>query len=219
MPYRRKGAPKTTTRKSRSHKSYPYRTNLKQQIRKEVFKLAEPKYIQTDLSTSISNSGTFLACALINQGDYSTDRVGNKVIPTSWTIRGSIVGADNFNFVRMVVLQWNDDNLLNPPLLTQVFENTSGNSSLYSTFNRQQIGTQYRVLSDKLFRVSANTANPDINSTRLVKSKGWKGLKEMTFQGSATTGAGQIYVLLISDSSLPSHPSFEGFSIINYRDL
>ena len=209
MPYKHK--------KSRNPKRNARIT--KTAIRREVMRMAEPKYIQTDCATSISSSGVFLSVALINQGDYSTDRVGNKVHPTSWSIRGSITCADNFNYVRMVLLQWNDDNLLNPPLITQVFENTSGTSCLYSTFNRQQLGNQFRVLCDKLVRVTANAANPELNASRIVKFKGYKGLREMTFQGSATTGSGQIYLLLISDSTLPSHPSFEGFSVINYKDL
>lgn len=210
MPYKYK--------KSRNPKRNTARIT-KTAIRREVMRMAESKYIQTDCAASISTSGVFLPIALINQGDYSTDRVGNKVHPTSWAIRGSITCADNFNYIRMVLVQWNDDNLLNPPLITNIFEVTSGNSPLYSTFNRQQLGNQYRVLLDKLVRVTANAANPELNASRIVKFKGYKGLKEMTFQGNNTTGFGQIYLLLISDSTLPSHPSFEGFSVVNYKDL
>lgn len=209
-----------TSKKGMSRSRKPRsKQQLSRQIRKEVLKLAEPKYVQTNLASSISNSGVILPLASIVQGDYSTDRAGNKVLPTSWSIRGNVTGSDNFNYVRLVVFQWNDDNLVTTPQITELFENTSGTGSLYSTFNRQNLGVQYRVLADKLLRVSHNNMNPDINKSRIIKLKGYKYLKEMTFQGAAVTGFGQIYICMISDSSVLTHPSFEGFSVVNFRDL
>lgn len=208
-----------TTSKGKSRHSKKSQNKLQKQIKKEILKMSEPKYVQTDLGTSISNSATIQKMAPINLGNYATDRIGNKVTPTSWSVRGNITGNDNFNYIRLVVFQWYDDNLLNPPLYTEVFENTSGNSQLYSTFNRQNLNVQFQVLADKLYRVTANSNNPDLNKARIIKLKGYKNLREMSFLGANTDGFGQIYCLLVSDSSMIGHPAFEGFGVVNYRDV
>jgi len=221
MPYRKRGLAQYSPKHRRGRRTGHKNMSLSKTIRREVFKLAEPKYLQTDLTTTVSYNGSFQSLALVDQGDYATKRVGNKVIPTSWTIRGSMTGSDNFNFIRMVVFQWHDDNAINPPGIDDIFENTTGSTSaLYSTFNRQHIGSQFHVLSDRLMRVSANALNPDINSARIITNmKGWKGLKEITFQGSSTYAFNQLYILMISDSSTINHPAFDGYAVVNYRDL
>lgn len=194
--------------------------NFAKKVKKVIKSVAERKYNQVDLGTSVSTSGVIQAITgSIDQGDYATQRNGNKIIPTSWQVRASLTGADDSNFMRLIIIQWHEDSNSSVPSLADLFENISGNAPLYSAFNRQNLGITFRVLKDKLWRVSSASENPELNSTRIIRLKGYKRLKPIIFNGSSTTATNHIYLVWVSDSTVLTHPYIEGYSLVNYMDV
>ena len=141
------------------------------QVKKELNKRTEKKYHQEiDLNESISNQGLIVDISPIPQGVLATQRVGNKVRPTSLFHRGMIRGEDNVNFVRQVVIQWYEDSYESVPSLSKIFENTNGTQQkLYTIFNRQLLGKSFRVLSDKIYNMTHAPANPEFNRYKLFR--------------------------------------------------
>lgn len=197
------------------------RSMIKREVNRQISRKVEKKYYQeADISQDITQTGVILDITRVGQGSTAKQRTGNQINLTSMFHRGAIVGVDNVNYVRQVVFQWYEDSLDSLPTFPKLFEvTTTPLQPLFTIFNRQNLGKSFRVLSDKVYNVTSNSANPDVNRYRLFKINLWKGLRPVLFNGSTTEGTGKIYVAYISDSAATPHPLVNCMSSVNYTDM
>ena len=164
------------------------------------------KDILYDLAIGTGGSNQPVQFAL-TQGDGSDERVGNKVTLKSVTLDATYVRADNYNRMRMILLQPLDGN--EPVGLADVLKYnvyaTHGNlvfSSPYTT--RTTTDRRYKILMDTTFEMNS-FKNYAIKKGKITYSKGGKVIH---YDGTSVNPTSyNLQLLHISDSVAAPYPS------------
>lgn len=136
------------------------------------------------------------------QGEYRESYSGNirdgyKMKPISMTIRGQVAYGDERNLVRLVIFLWYEKTA---PDATYILDNGASAGYVFAPFARQNY--RYKVLWDKTFNVF-QTTKPSI-----FFRKRFKKLPAITYTAdNANAGLPMPYFLVVSDSSMSSHPA------------
>lgn len=210
MPYQRK-----RTYKKRTAARRPA---VRKVVKAELYKQIETKYWDGAIETNtLSSSG--LAYYLlsdpnpvttISQGANGDNYVGNKMKPTHITIRGRLTAADSYNVCRFVVLQVKG---VFVPTGSSIFQNTYALSAPLLSLNRDY-NDRYRVLADRMITVDAT----DTSKQFKIMIPG-KRLYPVSFSdANGTAENGGLYIVMVSDSSAVSHPSFGLAWRVFYKD-
>lgn len=201
------------------------------QVKGLIARSSELKYLPfssgaaTTISSTMSISNTPFQIA---QGVTDTDRVGDSVNLTgSICFRFNIVNGigatgDEYNNMRVTFVQWHPNST---PAAADIFINgPSGVADVYSQFNHDK-RQMYKVLYDKVYATvgNANAAQTPGTSalqtgviTDYVSLK--KAVKHIQYAGGGVTGTNLIYICLVSDSALATHPNITYTTKLFYRD-
>lgn len=190
---------------------------IRKVVKSELKKEIETKFYDFNSSASISNLvSTYSPLTSFTRGTGPSNYVGMKIKPKYFTIRGTLTGSDNTNYVRVLVIQ--DKAVSGTPNTSTIFQNTS--YPWLSPLNVDYIDS-YRVLTDRLyqFRTFESSAGSFSSTVRPFKIKipGSK-MRQITYTQGGSPDAGQLWVVMVSDSSLPSHPSFVIVSRLTFSD-
>ena len=149
--------------------------------------------------------------------DAINNYIGNEVLPTSvrvnigLTIGPSLVAnGDGTNFLRILIFQWYDSTL---PATSGVLTTSSSPFSMLYWPNRENI----KVLADRLVALHQYGLKQDSYDSwcEEIYIKG-KNMIPIKFNAAGNgTQKGEIYILILSDSSVPASPYF----LINHRLL
>lgn len=194
-----------------------------QLIKREMKKNIDVKY--TDVSSilqNVSSSGLIQSClANLVRGDSGLNNFnGNTITPIGLTVNFGCQTDQNYNFVRVMVIQWLDSGT---PVLSGLLATTVSGSAPFSgvlVTNRKEI----RVLSDTTFAVAPTAAAGTTtvlgngHFTKKIFIPGRK-IQKIRFQsGADTCQHGNIYVVSVSDDSLVSYPQLTFFSRLSFSD-
>jgi len=149
---------------------------------------------------------------------YTNNRIGDKISWNSLTIRGSIVGADDWNVVRIMLVQWKEDDQSDPITFGNVLEDTT--RPWKSAYNHDY-GFKFSVLYDRRFRVANNTAGQGNNLVNFMIRKKPRGrfmARTIKYVGSTVYGRGKLFLMMVTDSTAGSHPSIDYYSRLSYTD-
>lgn len=200
-----------------SRKSAP-KKKITTVIRNVINKSSEVKYHDTELNASIDDAGIIYTLSDLSQGQTDLTRIGDQQNPLRFVWKGQIVAGDSTNVVRVMLIQ-NKSGELAHAASTDVTKILSSNyvggvnapySPLHHDYRRQ-----YTVLYNKTFYV--DTYNP-IRRVTINKDLSKRKLKVHYDNGGTTQVSGAYYLLMISDSSSISHPSFTGVGRLYYND-
>lgn len=179
----------------------------KEQVARMMQMKTELKHLDTNVAaTAISTSGIIYALSDIPQGITDVTRIGDSALPKQLQLRWNIVGADTpSNILRCVVFRWKMNTAADVPTINEIFDSAfSGNYVLAPlTFHDR---ARYELLMDKVW-----VSNPNAASTTNTKtgSKSMKMAKKaIEFQAGIVDGQNKIYLLIVSDSSAITHPTF-----------
>jgi len=195
------------------------RKTLYRAVNKVVNRKLERKYLDKEDIHNPSTTGIIdsLTDTTLGTGD-NANRIGDKISWNSLTIRGSIVGADDWNVVRIMLVQWKEDDQSDPITFGNVLEDTT--RPWKSAYNHDY-GFKFSVLYDRRFRVANNTAGQGNNLVNFMIRKKPRGrfmARTIKYVGSTVYGRGKLFLMMVTDSTAGSHPSIDYYSRLSYTD-
>lgn len=156
---------------------------------------------------SVAGYGTILDLANSQSG-----RIANEieVVHIQWNFQ--IIGADSSNVFRIIIFQWMVDNSQDQPAVGDIVMGTGAFFPHLEPLNYQN-KAKYRIMYDKTHQLSTAAGN-DLTINRHVSFYGKKiPVKKLKYTDNTQNGfgaymvKGAIYYMLVSDSSVVSHPT------------
>lgn len=163
-------------------------------------------------------SGYVFTLANLTQGDGDdAERVGDEIYATSVDLRWYISNGDNNNVCRIIMFQYTADDTVNPGVGT-VLTNVGTAYSVISPYNADHVGKDksVRILSDQMFTLNANFDGA--SQYRVGHTKVPLKIRKVQYLGGTVNGINKPWILVISDSSIVSHPDFKMYARLNYQD-
>lgn len=197
--------PATTVRRRRRGRRY----NLTKKIQSVLNKNMELKKViltqSFDIPANTAGNNRIVEFSNnINQGDGIIQRTGNKIIITSVHVEGFLNVADDYNNVRVLLLLMKDP--------SQQFDGMP--------FNGYPTDNTVTVLADRFITLSnAGSRSKRFLLRKIFRSGNRKGL-EVQYSSSVGTSVtkNNLKLVLISDSTAASHPTFTGVTKCYFSD-
>lgn len=217
MPYRRT-ARKTAYRK-RPAKSGYVRKVARVEARKAIAKTVETKMYDSNYTAqAVDYTNGFVSSLTASTGGNSIIRgtaednyIGDSIRPVGFSMRMQFTRSDSTQLFRVVILQNKAGGI---PLTTTLFQSVSNVTAPLSHFDKDYVHT-YNVLLDRLISMD------QIRDTTLVRTfkVSQKRLRSLWFNdGVGNIQKGGIYVLVISDSAVATHPTIDYRCRLYYKD-
>lgn len=199
----------------RRHRSKPKKRAPKTTVAKlakkveSLIKQDEVKYQDINYGSTVSSIGTFELLNGITQGDGAGNREGLSITMKSVQVSGNFVVQDAYNELRaMLVLDTESHG--STPTLADLLEYTgSPVNSMISRVNRQR----FVVLAQKIVTVDTNRPNVRFNLFRKLNHN-----VEYNATGNTAVSIqkGTLWLVMVSDSSVSSHPAIAVYSRLRY---
>lgn len=205
--------PRRTRRKSNRRRR---RKNVAKIARGVYRRMAEWKKHTRALSVTESVTGTVYDLSAVPQGDTDLTRDGDQLYMGSMSFMYQWYQADDANTCRTIIFQWFP---ATTPTAGDIITSGLGGSApnyLYETDK----AWQYKILYDKTVTINrlVSTSPATAAYTRVIKRRIRPSRKKIQFTGGTTTGTNKIYLLVITDSGVTTHPHIEFISRLNYCD-
>lgn len=194
-------------------------------LAKKVNKDIEHRWSQGNFSFQIPASGgdvidlgTESIATTPTLPNGTDNRLGKRITLKRLFLKGQLLVADSRNFIRILLVR--ATSLQQIIIASDVLEPDpiSGNPSLYSPY-RKESKIKFKVLYDKFYKTQTQAAgavypavvNCDLSFT-------WKSGMSLTYNLDTVQPPiyGDIKLIVISDSTAVSHPSFRGYKRLSW---
>lgn len=218
MPY--------TRRRRRPYRRYRrnYRTSKKlyRAINNVVKRKLEVKFIDHADQPLVNAAGNIIDLTDTTQGTLDdAERIGDKINWVSMVQRGIIIAGDlaPWNTVRIMVVQWKEDDQSDPVTFAKVLQSTS--YPWMSAYNHDE-GFKFSVLYDRVFTNLSDSTNGQgvraIKYSFRLRPTGRFTAKTIKYKGASSYGKGKLYLMLISDSYSLLDPVVNYYNRVTYTD-
>lgn len=162
---------------------------------KAVLKRAEKKILDTDVGNLAANTTTGVVVTKVtppSQGDSASSRDGDQIYVNSLHFRSMLnCQANQNNEMRLIIIQWLEDDADATPVLGDILQNTG---DLVSSMYVVNPARRYKILHDKCYMFDTN--NGSVRRRIDVYIPGKKmALRKLSFNPAAATGVGQFYII------------------------
>lgn len=213
--------PRKNFKGKKNYKDAHMQKIARKEAKKVMNKELESKTYDEELTAPTGvDSATGVISSLIAgiaRGTGESEFIGDCITPTHIRVRGALIGGDDTNVIRVVLLQYKQAG--STPALATLFAGSTGFSYL-SPF-QTNYSTIYNVLYDEMYTTVGNGTQGYAaeNSALLFDIRiPMKKLRKVHFTGSAAVSAGDIFLVLCSDSASGGHPTVRYSSRIYYKD-
>ncbi len=188
---------------------------LTKNILKKVDAGRESKYHDTVISEPADHDGNALDLSDIVQSTTvanDTTRQGDRVEPFRLEMRGQILLGDTTNAVRLIVFQCKSGTVTKSEVLSALYLGTvNAQNSPY----RHDYRSQYTILFDKTYHLE-DGGSQQINIVKKIKIR-----RKMQWSAGSSTEhtAGEIRLLVLSDSSVSTHPLLTMVTRLFFKDV
>lgn len=227
MPYYRRR--RSFRRRSRRGPFSSYRA-LASFVRRIHYANAEQKHIDHGAAgvSGISTTGSYLKLTGIGNGATGTTRVGDRVwidkifFHFNFYSGSTALGADDYNWLRVVFFQVLDDDAGYVPTVSELFRTGVQPSSQYPFLQySEDASTRFKVIWDRIFKITSTDSGVG-PTTKLLR--GWiPGSKCVTrvidYNTTSTSGKGNLYFYVLSDSGAVGHPQMYYQCRVYFKDL
>lgn len=195
--------------------------------RKEVIKIAtkkiantaELKYIDATLSAvAVNQGGSVNKVSSVPAGTTDSSRIGDELtirdieVTVRFAMTSTYSIANGSQAVRFILFQWYPDDTSAAPAAGNVLQLT-GSVVAYLSAPHHDFRRQYKILYDTSAVLCATGPDSVIRSW-----VGQPGKKTLRYDGTGSSGDGQIYALWIGDA-ITNPPGMDMWCRINYMDL
>jgi hypothetical protein len=169
----------------------------------------EKKSFYSTASGSATSTSTVACLTSIPQGVTAGSRTGDKCLATDLEFKVGFTGGDATNYVRATFIKWvmNDSN--DACTSSDVYQN---NAVPWLSLLQAQHPNRFELLYDEVCCIGTSGTDACIISGKL------KLKHEISFNATATTGIGHVYLLMTSDSSAATHPVYSLEARVEYID-
>jgi len=177
------------------------------------------KFVDTTYpNVAIISTGQILSpsASAVTQGVGVSQRTGDTIFQKELFINYSLSAINNdvFSSARIIVFKWVPNSNLLLPIVTDILQT----ASLTSMYN-WQLSNQYFILYDCFHSLAGNLTTPASSGNQAFLGKiAIKGPKRCEFAPATALSSNQIYVLVISDSSLTPFPIWNGVLRLTYSE-
>ena len=191
-------------------------------VQRKTAARVEMKVTHLNDAQTVSNTGYIQSLtANMTRGNAAVDNyLGNEVLPTSVRVNigltmgpSLVANGDGTNFLRVIVFQWYDST---SPAVSGILNTSSSPFSMLNWVNIENI----KVLADRLVNLHQYGLKQDSYDSwsEKIYIKG-KKMVPVKFNVAGTAAQkGDIYLLVVSDSSVPANPYMTYQSQITYTD-
>lgn len=200
----------------RGRRSFKRRVATKKFVYKAINRNLEKKFRDLQFEAQISWTGNvFGGISDIFVGTTDTTRIGDKLRMKALRMRYSWEVSDTFNRCRLIVFQWTQNTASILPAVGDILENAgSSTTGVFSPY-RHDTGSNYRILYDSMMHVDTDDPQKFRNvSIPLRRCK----TRRISYVGGSAEGTGKLFLLVITDSSAVSHPTFKAYARLTYTD-
>lgn len=201
-----------------------------------LYKTVRPEYKVTDtvtVTTGVTNSATIIPLTQnLSRGTNSFNEfIGNTINPVSISVKMHLtscqnsgllgIGPDTNNMIRVLLFQWLGEDT---PTQADIFQLGSTNSIL-SPLECQNY-SKLNVFADRQYNFwltvfQANGAAETVSGTShcdQIYVKGKKIMPVSFLQSAATVNDNNIYLCIVSDSTITPHPAASIYTRLTYVD-
>jgi hypothetical protein len=171
---------------------------VKKYVNKRVARIGERKHIASSDQTTISTTGGDWVLCGLDAGSNENQRIGERVKLEYLKFRATMFGSDTFQRIRIII-----------------YRKTHSQTTAANTFLQFLDPNQFAVLYDEIFAFSGSIA-PLCHSVNMQMPI--SGVVQWNGTGQADTTGGQIWLRVVSDSTVVTHPTFDWCSLVTYRD-
>lgn len=198
---------------------------VKSLIIREQRKVAEYKVkdVYSDYYTVDYNGQIFNITNLIDQGNADYQRNGDSIYGLALNLHYNVKAVDTTNQFRVIIFRWKMDTFKgNEPQVNMILQPTGiGQPYAPLTPCYHDMRSQYDILYDN-FHLCVNDSNhpsgqPYIDHVRkYIKCK--RKIDYSYNDAGQNKGSDQLYMLVITDSAVVSHPSIQYWIRFHYVD-
>lgn len=187
---------------------------VKKLINRSYNQKSEWKFHLTTVSGAADNAGGINTLSDITQNNTDTSRNGDEVRLSTISIRYHWENGDSYNIARLIIFQWFSSSAAAPTVADLL--TVDATEPVLSSYNTDR-AHQYKIMYDKCTLISENYSG-HTNSSKVVYKKLRAPRKQLKFRETTTVGTNKIFYLVISDSSIGSHPLLQMITRLNYTD-
>jgi len=189
-----------------------------QQPKKSRGEPATKVYDVTSFSGSVSTVPSVTAVSNWPNGTGVNQRTGDCSFFRKMFLNYGIAtqNADIYSTVRVMVVQWHPNTSLVVCAASSVLQNATNIFSMYDW----NLSSQFTVLYDRIHFLSGLATAPTNSGYQGFSGEIdlSRGRKRIEFANGLTTGSEQIFIILLSDSSIAPYPVLTGWSRITFCD-
>lgn len=189
-------------------------------LRKDMNKLPERKqFVQPHNTGGVGTGGYIYPMTAIVQGDTESNRTGLEITPKRFDMYLQCnAEASNSNEHRLIVFRWFDDAA--PGVDDILYSTTTGIFNGYEKINvpiRWVDKPKFQILADQRFSTLDETDTEHMNFSF---KKMFKKNAKITYEGSTGESdiRGALYYLVVNDSAVVPHPTYQGYSRLQFTD-
>lgn len=220
MPYRRSYRKKRVFRRRKGNGGM--RRIARSEARKQINRSIESKVFDGAIaSTGIDYSGSIYNLlsdpsggTTITQGVTENQYIGTKINPTYLHIKYQWQGSDTFNMVRLMVVQVKG---LFVPTAADILQSVGNVRAPLSSLDLDA-DDRYRVLYDRISQLEVGNGAGRGAIVGKVRISGRKLRRVVFSDGAGVYEANGIYLLVITDSGVASHPLLQAYWRNHFKD-
>lgn len=173
----------------------------------------ELKYANVNNQISPTTTPGIYTLANTSQGSSGGQHLGDECVLKSLWLRYTMNVADVSNYLRMIIFVWKPNLGYVAPAASSILKTTTNPYNLTSMLNEDG-EDQYKILYDVTHCLATNAGTPYIKSETIQRKL---NLRQDYLTGSSNC-SNNIYMLLVSDSAVPSDPFITWSSQVGFTD-
>lgn len=173
----------------------------------------EIKYANVNNQISPSTTPGIYNLANTSQGVTGGQHLGDECVVRSLWLRYTMNVADISNFLRVIIFVWKPNLGYVAPSAAAILKTTTNPYNLTSMYNEDG-EDQYRILYDVTHCLATQGGTPYVKSETIKRKL---NLKQDYLTGSSNC-SNNIYMLLVSDSAVPTDPFITWSSQVGFTD-
>jgi len=181
----------------------------KSYVRRALRKNLEVKYRSLEYSSTADTTGTFIDISVVSPGTAVDNRIGDRYKPVSMKFNFATQLADLTNRMRMIIFQWHPNDNIDIPQVSELLITTAGYET-QAPIN-PNFKSQFTILRDQIITLDAAHVLRDYKF--IVRPR-----RHVEFNNASNTGRNHIYLFLISDSAVATHPSYTVTILNSFTD-
>jgi hypothetical protein len=186
-------------------------STVTRQVKQVLDSRKQVKFLDNNSSNSLTTTPTIFDLSSVAQGNTVYQRIGQSIIAKALKVRALFTIADATQVMRIVIFKWFMSDTSDVPSTGELFD-LSGSAAIYNLPFLLYKPSRFKILYDKTITMSTNWQPVQMLEMSIPLNH------QVEFDIGANTGRNHVYVWLVSDSSVSTHPVCDLTTQLVYND-